>query len=393
MSDAPEHLQLTQDLELGIRQIVAVVSFSPIRSDSRVLRQIMALQSAHEIHVIGYGPAPPGVANYLQIPQSHGLLDKLIGALFLLCGRFQAFWQRWYHVPRITSYFARHRIAVAVLNDVSTWPLTRLLPPGSAILDAHEYSPEELADSLIWRLFLRSFKRWCSAFASLGARHFCVEAHLCQLWRSYSGSDFKLLPNTSAFVPPPVARQPMGAELRVLHHGVAHPSRRLELMIEAVGLAGPRFAGTFLLAGVAQDYVRRLQPLAASAGCRILPPIPQADLIAYGSNYDVAILSIFPSNVNYQFCLPNKLFQFIQSRLPIVCGPTPAIAAIVHEYGIGVVADDFTACALARALQSLTPARLQQMRANLDRAALELCWERDQQILLAAIQSVASSEP
>jgi glycosyltransferase involved in cell wall biosynthesis len=113
-------------------------------------------------------------------------------------------------------------------------------------------------------------------------------------------------------------------------------------------------------------------------------------LIAYGAGYDIAILSIYPSNLNYAHCLPNKLYQFIQSRLPIVCGPTPAIAAIVRDYQIGVVADDFSAAALAAALQSLTPLLLEQMRRNLERAARELCWDRDQHLLVEAVQTVVN---
>jgi glycosyltransferase involved in cell wall biosynthesis len=131
--------------------------------------------------------------------------------------------------------------------------------------------------------------------------------------------------------------------------------------------------------------------LSRICNCDILPPINQDHLIARGADFDVAILSIYPSNLNYQYCLPNKLYQFIQSRLPIVCGPTPAIAAIVHDYQIGVVAEDFTAAALASALQSLTSRRLEHMRINLERAARELSWDRDQQILIEAVHSVVNA--
>ena len=139
---------------------------------------------------------------------------------------------------------------------------------------------------------------------------------------------------------------------------------------------------------IRQLYLRRLQDLAQSSGCEILQPIPQNELISFGATYDLAILSIYPSNLNYANCLPNKLYQFIQSRLPIVCGPTPSISKIVREYQIGVVADDFTPSALAAALQTLTPTRLEKIRANLDFAARQLCWDRDQHLLIDAVESV-----
>jgi len=375
-----------------MRASVAVISFSPIASDSRVLRQLRSVGSSYSVLSVGYGPSPPGVAFHLELPSSHSLFDKFLGILLLLLRRYSLFHGFWFHRRSIVSFLAQHRVQVVILNDVSSWPLARFFPVGKVILDAHEYSPQELSDQFLWTLFLRPFKMWCSRFATLGAHRFCVEPHLCALWQSFSGCSFALLPNSSAYVPAPLSAPRASSTLRVLHHGVGHPSRRIELMIEAINLAGPRFSGTFLLTGADRVYLHRLGLLSSASRCEILPPIPQEDLIAHGASYDLAILSIYPSNLNYAHCLPNKLYQFIQSRLPIVCGPTPAIAQIVRDYEIGVVADDFSSAALASALQSLTPTLLGQMRSNLERAALELCWERDCRPLLDAVQSVMNSE-
>ena len=125
-----------------------------------------------------------------------------------------------------------------------------------------------------------------------------------------------------------------------------------------------------------------------SLSLRDFASVLQQDLISIGATFDIAILSIYPSNLNYAYCLPNKLYQFIQSRLPIVCGPTPSIAAIVRKYDIGVVAEDFSAAALAAAMQTLTPLRLKQMRQNLELAARELCWDQDQKLLVEAVNAV-----
>jgi glycosyltransferase involved in cell wall biosynthesis len=305
-----------------------------------------------------------------------------------MCRRFDKFWGFWFHIDEISKYFAEQEIHIALLNDASSWPLARFLPKGVVILDAHEYSPDELSDSLKWRLFMRPFKIWCSSFACLGTHRFCVEPRLCHLWKLYSGFDFDFLPNSSYYVKPPVTFKSYSTVLSVIHHGIAHRSRRLELMIEAIAMGGNRFKGIFLLAGSDKLYIRRLQALARPCDIQLLPPIPQADLIAFCAQFDIAILSIFPSNTNYKYCLPNKLYQFIQSRLPIVCGPTPAIAEIVTKYEIGVVADDFSAASLSKALHSLTPERLLQMRVNIEVAAQELCWEKDQLLLVSAVSSI-----
>ena len=375
------------------REIVVVISFSSIASDSRVLRQISSLSAYYNVITVGYGPRPEFVASHLELSSRHGIFSKLAAALLLLARDFNRFYSYWFESAEVLDFIAINNVNAFVLNDVTSWPLARFLPPDIAILDAHEFSPEELSDSLYWRIFLKPFKLWCSSFASYGAKHFCVEPHLCAQWEKFSGLNFRLLPNSSLYTPPPpqVSSHSSGP-LRVLHHGVAHPSRRIELMINAIFIAGPSFHGTFLLKASSKSYLRELMTLAARSNCEILPPISQQTLIARGSNYDIAILSIFPSNLNYAHCLPNKLYQFIQSRLPIVCGPTPAIANIVREYNIGLVADDFSAEALASCLQLLTSDLLELMAANLERAARDLCWDRDQELLLDSVRSVVNPE-
>ena len=46
---------------------VAVVSFSTIESDSRVLRQIESLNSLYDVYSVGYGNSPHAVVGHLRL--------------------------------------------------------------------------------------------------------------------------------------------------------------------------------------------------------------------------------------------------------------------------------------------------------------------------------------
>jgi hypothetical protein len=104
-----------------------------------------------------------------------------------------------------------------------------------------------------------------------------------------------------------------------------------------------------------------------------------------------SLISIYPSNLNYQYCLPNKLFQCIQARLPIVCGPTPSIANIVQSFGIGVVASDFSPLALGKAIDRVLALSYDDLLINLENAAATLCWDRDQNILMSSVDELSSA--
>ena len=105
---------------------------------------------------------------------------------------------------------------------------------------------------------------------------------------------------------------------------------------------------------------------------RITPPVKSSEVVAAIRNYDIGIFLLPPVNFNYENTLPNKLFDFIQARLGIAIGPTPEMAEIVRHYNIGVVADDFTAESLAKTLNQLTKADIENFKRNATKAAKEL---------------------
>jgi glycosyltransferase involved in cell wall biosynthesis len=368
---------------------VLVVSFSNISRDSRVLRQISALAPFFKVATVGYGPSPSLSSYHLQLFSRNGLIPKLVAALFLILRLHQSFHVFWFKTHRIQSFAKDLEPDAILLNDVSSWPLAQTFSPASVVLDAHEYSPDELSDRLIWRLFLKPHKIWCSRFASAGSTRFCVEEHLCLLWKKFSGLEFAYLPNTSPFVETSKPASATVGKTRILHQGAAHPTRRIELMIEAINIAGPQFEGSFFLVGSDQGYMHKLAKMVDGGNSKILPPIPQERLVSNGSLYDIAILSCYPSNINNKHSLPNKFFQYIQSRLPIVAGPNPSIAKIVRQYDIGIVANDFSSEALADALRMMDRKRISRCRANLEIAARNLSWDRDKSILIDAVRACA----
>ena len=367
---------------------IAIISFSPIYLDSRVLRQIYSLSNYYNVYTVGYGPKPNHSFCHLSLPSGHNIYQKLFGFFLLFFGYHSRFYDYWFFKLTVLNYLNRFNISAFILNDSSSWPLVQSLPKDRCILDAHEFTPGELSDDLVWRLILLPFKRWCIEFLKLSSIRFCVEKNLCRFWFEYSGQPFLYLPNSSFYTPSSSLSTSFTPPYRVLHHGVAHPSRRIELMIKSIPLAGQNFLGSFVLVGQHYSYLRRLRQLASYCNSEVLEPVTQSQLISFSSAFDIALLSIYPSNVNYKYCLPNKLFQFIQSRLPIVCGPTPGIAEIVCHYQIGIVADDFSSESLAKALSSINEQSFAMMKSNLESAAEVLSWDRDQFILLEAVESL-----
>jgi hypothetical protein len=112
------------------------------------------------------------------------------------------------------------------------------------------------------------------------------------------------------------------------------------------------------------------------------------ELVSYSNAYDIGLYLLEPSSFNNLHALPNKFFEFIQSRLAVAIGPSPEMARLVEKYDVGVVARSFSPVDMARALEHLDAERIDHFKRQADAAARELCFERSSKVLLALVEQV-----
>ena len=117
---------------------------------------------------------------------------------------------------------------------------------------------------------------------------------------------------------------------------------------------------------------------------RFLPRMPYANMIAYTQLAELGFVLDKDTNLNYRFCLPNKLFDFIQAGVPIVASELVEVGKIIRKYDIGLFIPNHDPKSIAATIrQGLddkeSRARWQQ---GLAKAADELCWENEQQTLM-----------
>ncbi len=94
------------------------------------------------------------------------------------------------------------------------------------------------------------------------------------------------------------------------------------------------------------------------------------------------------TNLNYYYALPNKLFDYIQARIPVLVSDFPDMAGIVKHYNIGVTTNEFNPVKLALIISKMlidTESRV-AWRRNLETAANELCWEHEEIKILNAFR-------
>lgn len=106
------------------------------------------------------------------------------------------------------------------------------------------------------------------------------------------------------------------------------------------------------------------------------------------NEYDIGLSYIYPSNINYLYCLPNKLFEYIQARLAILASPNPEMAKIVNEHNLGLVCKNYEPEELAKFLELFNKQNIMLFKQNSDKASKLLNFENESKILLNLINSL-----
>jgi glycosyltransferase involved in cell wall biosynthesis len=89
------------------------------------------------------------------------------------------------------------------------------------------------------------------------------------------------------------------------------------------------------------------------------------------------------NSLNYKFGLPNKLFDYIQAGLPVLCSDFIEIKRIVDEFGVGETVNINNAKSLAKHINQILKEsqKLEEYHKNCKKAAEVLNWENEVIIL------------
>lgn len=367
-----------------------VISASRLESDPRVMRQLHALVGRYRITACGY--SPPDIEGVEFLPMTGSQLSfgaKVIAGGRLLAGCFdQYYWSR----PEMRALLAsiRERQFDAILaNDAAVLPLAVKMAReqhARLVFDAHEYAPRELEDNIKWRVFFQRYNDWiCRTFLREVDAMMTVCDGIADTYAKEYGVAPVVVSNAPAYedlMPQPVDPQ----HIRIIHHGGASPSRRIELMIDLVGHLEPRFYLDLMLMPNNQAYLAKLRRQAAgNARIRFVDPVPMPGISRFINRYDIGLFLLPFTNFNYKLALPNKFFEFVQGRLAVAIGPSPEMRRLTERHGFGVVSGDFEPRTLASLLNQLGTDDIMALKWRAHAAASVLSAERNRDQLVALV--------
>ena len=115
-----------------------------------------------------------------------------------------------------------------------------------------------------------------------------------------------------------------------------------------------------------------------------VPAVSYAEIPLYTGSADVGVNSVEPTCLSYKYSLPNKLFEYIQSEIPVITNPLPDCAALVNEYKVGRVIPVWNVAAINEVVDEMMKYELSVYQEHLKSAKKVLNWECEEKIFVEA---------
>lgn len=192
----------------------------------------------------------------------------------------------------------------------------------------------------------------------------------------------------------------LAPEVRVvLYQGYLQPNRGLDRLIRAASYLEPNTV-IVMMGKNRKTTQSQLEALIASEGVadrvKIIPPVPYAELLEWTSSADIGVNVASPDySMNVRFFLPNKLFEYLMSGVPVLTSPLPAMVEVVQTHDAGRVLPSLEPADIGRAINSMLedPESLARMSRNAIAATREeYNWEKERSKLIDLYQNIFHDE-
>ena len=355
-----------------------------------------------QVDVIGYGDwQPPAGVRFLRLERNRRSFSFLARYFLLLIGGRiaprmydAAFWLK----PEYQQAVRLLKQGNYNLIHANDWDSLPVAIEGSnnscsrVVFDSHEYTPEQNADNLLVRLFIKPYKIWLlKKYMHQVDSAITVSEHICGLYKKNYGVTMSVVLNVQNYKK--IHFKPVNLEcIHIIHHGIATSGRYLEAMIDMIRLTDKRYHLNFMLIPVLHPgYMAKLKKHAKTVAAERVTfwdPVLPSEIVNFIQRFDLGLPLLKVRQMSHFYSLPNKFFQFIMAGLGVVVSPLPTMAQVIDTYAIGKISASQTAEDMASMLNALSADEINTFKRNSLKLARVYNAECEMQKLLLIYESL-----
>lgn len=174
-------------------------------------------------------------------------------------------------------------------------------------------------------------------------------------------------------------------KIKLIYCGVANKNRNLELLINLKKILKNKFSINAMISNNSA-YARSLKSRLKLNQINIIKPVKYKLMFSTLNNFDVGLICYNPEvSRNIKYCMPNKLFEYIHSKIPVVSTPLYSVSEFIKKNNCGLVTKKFDVKELAKVLSDLNYVKLNNLKKKTIRVSNKFCFENESRKLLKYI--------
>lgn len=376
-----------------MRKIVSLV-LNGVMHDSRVKKTAKTLSRFGDVTVVGFRLKHADAA---MLDLGDFTVDR--ECVYL---RPDGGWRK-----RLMQVFVTLRFALSVLRkygraDVIVCNDLETLPIGVAvkvfrnrgvklIYDSHEYQTETIGQGPVRKRFTRMLERWglgwCDATIVVSPS---IAREYVRLYNIRPPAVVMNCPPFSTVERTGRLRRALGIPgdtLLFLYQGGLSPGRGVEDAVEIFRhLDGDERVAVFMGYGPLDGWLRDVA--AACPAIKVLAAVPPEEILEYSADADFGMCLTENACLNNYYCLPNKLFEYLMARVPVVVSDLYELKRLVNAHGLGVVVGAPGVGGIEKAIEECRTLDRHRLLVNIDIVRKQWCWEAQELVWAQVMDDV-----
>lgn len=329
-----------------------------MRNELEVFRDFYKIQ--------GYGLSPlVGIDSFVEVRRIPTLLRRFVLVLGAFFPSARIAFEKFYYRNLIKSlnkinysFLISHGIDDSIIASYSIHRFA---------FHSNEYLPLQFDGSLIFRLteirYRKVALRRILNQASIVVTEGDTVANKYVTEFAIDRGKFIVMPSMPRFHNFNSIIKSSNAHIKLIHHGILAPVRGIDLLVELISKLDSRFSLTLMGPGPL-SYINKLKAKAARLGnLTIVDPVEYEEIVTAIHEYDLGLVIFGSPHYHHKYTtVPNKFWECLQARIPVLVSPISAMAEIVRKSGCGIVAPAPTIEGYLEAIRVLTKGDILKMK-------------------------------
>lgn len=295
---------------------------------------------------------------------------------------------------KLFFYLIRSDAQIFLANDLDTLLANYLAARSKGrklVYDSHEYFTE--VPELVERPFIRSIwkgiESWIVPKLDFA---YTVSGRIAREYKTLYGTPFKVIRNF------PIAAnrndQIIKREKVVIYQGALNLGRGLESLIDAFAFPDLNDYSLWLFGSgdIIDELKEQVEKKSLQAKVKFFGRLSPEELRPYTSKALLGVSLELPMGKNYQYALPNKVFDYIHASVPVLYAPLEEMKEVLDPLKIGDSLRSHHSHDLALQINSMIRSDEYEIWvSNCKKVAMELSWEKEELTLLNIFEDACQS--